>query len=84
MGSTIEFDYTPEFLKSAKALVKRYRSFSDDLKGLRDEILQNPSVGDDLGNGIRKLRMAIKSKGKGKRAGARVITLTAIIEDKNS
>ncbi len=84
MGSTIEFVYTPEFLKSAKALAKRYRSFSDDLKGLRDEILQNPSVGDDLGNGIRKLRMAIKSKGKGKRAGARVITLTAIIEDKNS
>lgn len=69
MGSNIEFDYTPEFLKSAKILSKRYRSFPDDLKILRDEIVKNPTQGDDLGWGIRKIRMAIKSKGKGKRGG---------------
>ncbi len=84
MESTVEFDYTPEFLKSAKVLSKRYRSFKADLKGLRDEIVRNPHVGDDLGNGIRKLRMAIKSKGKGKSGGARVITLTAIIDEQQS
>lgn len=82
MGSTlIEFGYTPEFLKSAKLLSKRYRSFADDLKNLRDDIIKNPLYGDDLGNGIRKLRMAIKSKGKGKRGGARVISLTVAIDD---
>lgn len=81
MGTTIEFDFTPEFLKSAKILSKRYRSFGDDLKELCDEIVRNPNVGDDLGNGIKKLRMAIKSKGKGKSGGARVITLDVVISD---
>lgn len=81
MGAIVTFDYTPEFLKSAKVLSKRYRSFADDLKNLRDEILRNPAMGDDLGNGIRKLRMAIKSKGKGKSGGARIITLTAVIDE---
>lgn len=84
MGATIVFDYTPEFLKSAKALAKRYRSFAEDLKNLCDEILKNPHAGDDLGNGIRKIRMAIKSKGKGKSGGARVISLTVAIEETSS
>lgn len=32
-----------------------------------------------MGNGIRKVRMAISDKGKGKSHGARIITYTAII-----
>lgn len=84
MGSTIVFDYTPEFLKSAKVLSKRYRSFADDLKSLCEEIVKNPDLGDDLGNGIRKFRMAIKSKGKGKRGGARVISLSVVIDEEKS
>lgn len=84
MGSTIVFDYTPEFLKSAKVLSKRYRSFTDDLKSLCEEIVKNPDLGDDLGNGIRKFRMAIKSKGKGKRGGARVISLSVVIDEEKS
>ncbi len=81
MGSIVNFDYTPEFLKSAKILSKRYRSFAEDLKSLRDEIINNPTIGDDLGNGIRKIRMAIKSKGKGKSGGARVISLMIRAEE---
>ncbi|MDE6512770.1 MAG: type II toxin-antitoxin system RelE/ParE family toxin [Muribaculaceae bacterium] len=84
MGSVIEFKYTPEFLKSAKVLSKRYKSFSSDLKELLGEISQNPDVGIDLGNGLRKLRMAIKSKGKGKSGGARVITLTIVADELRS
>lgn len=84
MGSAIIFQYTPEFLKSAKVLAKRYRSFKDDLKNLRDEIIGNPLIGDDLGYGIRKIRMAIKSKGKGKRGGARAITLTVSVDEQSS
>ena len=34
----------------------------------------NPLQGTDLGNGVKKVRMAIVSKGKGKSGGARVIT----------
>lgn len=84
MVSTITFEYTPEFLKSAKVLSKRYKSFADDLKTLCQDITANPELGEDLENGVRKLRMAIKSKGKGKRAGARVISLSAMIDDNNA
>ena len=84
MESTLVFDYTPEFLKSAKVLSKRYRSFADDLKSLCEEIVRNPGLGDDLGGGIHKFRMAIKSKGKGKRGGARVISLSVVIDEEMS
>lgn len=57
------------------------RSFAEDLKDLCNEIIKKPTIGDDLGNGIRKLRMAIKSKAKGKSGGARVITLTAVVDE---
>lgn len=83
MEPIIVFEYTPEFLKSAKALSKRYRSFADDLMAVCNEILSNPNSGDDMGNGVRKLRMAIKSKGKGKRGGARVITYSLEGEEEN-
>ncbi len=33
-------------------------------------------MGTDLGSGVRKVRMSITSKGKGKSGGARVITYT--------
>lgn len=39
---------------------------------------ENPFQGVELSPGIRKIRMAIASKGKGKSGGARVITYTVI------
>lgn len=39
---------------------------------------ENPFQGVELSPGIRKIRMAIASKGSGKSAGARVITYTII------
>ena len=55
------------------------------MKKFRDELLENPKQGTELSPGIRKIRMAIKSKGKGKSGGARVITynfLTAEMDGK--
>ena len=46
---------------------------------LAAELMQNPDMGTDLGNGLHKVRMSIASKGKGKRGGARVITLIATL-----
>ncbi len=37
--------------------------------------------GDELSPGIRKMRMAITSKGRGKSGGARVITYTVIVSE---
>ena len=54
---------------------KRYKSFKFDLKELMNELSSSPSLGADLGGGLRKVRMAIKSKGTGKSGGARIITV---------
>lgn len=39
----------------------------------------NPQIGTDLGNGLRKIRMRISSKGRGKSGGARVISFTVVV-----
>lgn len=69
---------TTDFEKAAKALFKRYRSIKADLGKLIDSLEENPFQGDELSPGIRKIRMAITSKGRGKSGGARVITYTII------
>ncbi len=74
MNWTIEF--TEEFARGAKILKKRYKSFLNDLEDFKNSILMNPFQGTELVPGIRKIRMPIKAKGKGKAGGARVITLT--------
>ena len=48
------------------------------MEALQEELLANPALGTDLGRGLRKVRMRISSKGKGKSGGARVITFTVI------
>jgi mRNA-degrading endonuclease RelE of RelBE toxin-antitoxin system len=70
----VTFDYLDEFLRGAKALRKKYPSFEDDYNIFLDELEKNPFSGESLGKHTYKNRMAIASKGKGKRGGARVIT----------
>ena len=68
------------FKREFKRLFKRYPSLEQDVKNLREEILANPTaVGMDLGGGLRKIRMRITSKGRGKSGGARVITFTVVV-----
>ena len=55
------------FEKEVKKLSKRYKSLKQDLTILAAELMQNPDMGTDLGNGLHKVRMSIASKGKGKR-----------------
>lgn len=66
------------FNKELKRLGKRYASLADDYETLLHDLKQNPTLGTDLGRGLRKVRMRISSKGKGKSGGARVITFTVI------
>ncbi len=75
----IEIIPSPDFKNAYKRLKKRYRSLKSDLDILESELLQNPNIGDDLGKGIHKIRVAIKSKGKGKKGGARVISHNTIL-----
>lgn len=69
----------PPFAKEVKYLAKRYKSLKEDILRLRDELLENPLSGTDLGGGLRKVRMSILSKSQGKRGGARVITFTVLV-----
>ena len=77
MSCTVK--YSPEFAKSLKRLAKRYHSILDDLNELVRALKENSCQGVDLGAGFRKIRLRISSKGKGKSAGARVITFNFII-----
>ena len=76
-------DTTVEFFHMAKPLWKKYKSLMDDLENLKKELEENPFQGDMLTPGIRKIRMAITSKGGGKSKGARIITLTYSIDETN-
>ena len=69
---------TEEFERDAKTLQKRHRSLKNDLKDLIISLEENPFQGVELSPGIRKVRMAITSKGKGKSGGARVVTYTVV------
>ena len=72
MNVTINF--LDEFHRQAKILHKKYPSFKADYFQFLDELEADPFMGTYLGGGVRKVRLAIMSKGKGKRGGARVIT----------
>lgn len=51
---------------------------------LLESLRSNPEQGTKLGNNLRKVRLAITSKGKGKSGGARVITYTVILTEIDS
>ena len=66
--------YGTLFEKELKRLAKRYASITSDLAILIPILEENPKSGTSLGGELYKIRLAIKSKGKGKSGGARIIT----------
>lgn len=63
-----------EFERQLRKLSKKYHSIIKDYDTFLDELEKDPYQGSSLGKGVRKVRMTIASKGKGKSGGARVIT----------
>ena len=76
-----EIKTVPRFERSFKQLFKRHRSLKEDLRDLIRSLEINPFQGDEICPGIRKIRMAITSKGRGKSGGARVITYNLIVTE---
>ena len=70
---TVEIYLGEEFKRQFKRLAKKYRSLPTDFKVFIQGMETNPMQGVDLGNGMRKVRMTITAKRKGKSGGARVI-----------
>ena len=65
---------TPRFKRQAKKLLKKYSSLSAELQAFERDLMANPVQGQSLGQNAYKVRVAVKSKGKGKSGGLRVIT----------
>lgn len=69
---------TPNFQREAKKLMKKYRSLKSELAELAEQLEENPKIGILIGEDTYKIRLAVKSKGKGKSGGMRVITYVEI------
>lgn len=63
-----------KFKREAKRLVKKYPSLKIGLAEIAESLSEEPTLGTSLGNDTYKIRISIKSKGKGKSGGARIIT----------
>jgi len=63
----------PPFDKQLKRLARKYPSIKEEYKELIRMLSDSPVQGKALGNNCYKIRMAIRSKGKGKSGGARII-----------
>jgi mRNA-degrading endonuclease RelE of RelBE toxin-antitoxin system len=68
------------FRREAKRLVKKFPSLKDELFGLEQLLLQDPRSGVEITENTYKIRLAVKSKGKGKSGGMRVMTHVVEIE----
>ena len=80
---SLQINVTSEFAKAVKKLGKRYRSLPEDLRQFQESLIENPLQGVELTPGVRKVRMAIKSKGRGKSGSARVITYNVLTSEKD-
>ncbi|MBR6140056.1 MAG: addiction module toxin RelE [Prevotella sp.] len=68
-----EIRFSDEFDKAFKRLKKKYKSLPNDFKHLLLQLTDNPYQGSELHDNMRKIRLSIASKSKGKRGGGRVI-----------
>lgn len=62
------------FRNKAKRLLKKYKYLKSELQDLEKQLFENPEFGIALGNDCYKIKLAVKSKGKGKSGGVRIIT----------
>ena len=72
---------TNSFSRDAKKLFKKYVSLKIELKELESQLIKNPRLGIKIHENIYKIRIAVKSKGKGKSGGLSVITFLTEIKN---
>lgn len=77
----MEIVSTPNFEREFKHLHKKYPSLPKDVMQLADFLQEVPQLGIPLGQDCFKIRLAIRSKGRGKSAGTRVITYVKIVHE---
>lgn len=69
------------FEKQFRRLLKKYPSLKPELFDLIQLLKESPEQGTSLGKNCFKIRIPIKSKGKGKSGGARIIANVVYIAE---
>lgn len=69
---------TDLFEAKFKRLKKKFKTLEKELKELTGVLGETPVTGESLGAGLYKVRLASKSKNKGKSGGFRVITYLVV------
>ncbi|MCY4161103.1 MAG: hypothetical protein OXE77_04470 [Flavobacteriaceae bacterium] len=77
-----KIDCTLEFIKKCSRLSKKYPSLKEEVSHLIKSLSDNPKQGDRLKNQCYKIRINIKSKGRGAWGGARLITHIAFLQSR--
>jgi len=65
---------TENFEREAKRLIKKFKSLKKEIQELGKTLEDNPTEGILIKEQTYKIRLAVKSKGKGKSGGMRIIT----------
>ncbi|MCF2504198.1 type II toxin-antitoxin system RelE/ParE family toxin [Dyadobacter sp. CY107] len=76
-----ELIVSTHFKKELKRLAKKYASLKEDVFELGESLADNPAQGSPIGKNCFKIRLGIKSKGRGKSGGARVITCVFTLQE---
>ena len=71
--------FTPSFNKRYKKYQKKHQSIDSDFKLFIDNLENITPI--DLGGGIYKYRLLVKSKNKGKSGGFRIITFELLLTE---
>ena len=77
---SFEVKATEHFEKRLKRLSKKYQSLLDDLSGIINELSDNPRIGTPIGKDCYKVRIAVRSKGKGKSGGSKINYLYPLLK----
>ncbi len=70
----------PPFERQLKRLAKKFTSLKTEFANLIERLELDPMQGSAMTNSCYKIRLAIKSKGKGKSGGARVIIHVQVVD----
>lgn len=70
----------PPFNRQIKRLSKKFPSLKNEFARLVENLEDKPFQGNPLGNNCYKIRIGIKSKGKGKSGGARIIAHLQVVK----
>ncbi|CAN5182749.1 hypothetical protein BH09BAC4_BH09BAC4_36150 [soil metagenome] len=70
-----------KFQRDLKKLSKKYASLKQDYADFLDSLEETPNQRAPLGKDCYKIRLAITSKGRGKRGGSRIITCVKVVNE---